>query len=603
MVAQGESWREAPDEPIPVSRSVCRALATLLFLLVPLAALPTLGDAYVSPKWHVLEGLVLAWALAEAFVPAQEMPSTWIRLSAAAGLSLLSPLRILAHGLSWFAPLLLDRVVVLVLPLLFWRAARRGDLVGPVRRGLMVSVPLVSIVVLAEALGVDAFWLFGSGDHRSATFGNVNLAAEFLGFALVTLVALGSRGRRFGGLAELSSVLALASVLLLGTRSVALGLVVAATLLVLRRDVSPRVLARLGLGAIAVLLGLVLLSSVAGSLARGGSLGDLLPPSGHSFDASGRAHKAASSSLRFAAWRSSLLLIRDEPLGVGPGGFEHAFIPYQLTTSPAPSEALWFRSPHNELLRLAVEEGLPSTVALLAILLSLVRTAWRRRELCREVGWLVASGALLGSQCLLQFPLQTGCGALFAALWLALLVDATHRPVNDEARKPAAANGHSLARYRGLGSALVAAAVLSSVVAGAVVLRRSIRANVLLGEAGGRLLPTREACELDPRNAAACVNTAWLEATAGDASAALKRTQHLLRSSPHYFPAIKLLGDLRIARGEIQAGCEDLALYERLFHGHGRATETLDTHCPPDTRLRSTWRVPSLFWHAYPGLP
>jgi hypothetical protein len=362
---------------------------------------------------------------------------------------------------------------------------------------------------------------------------------------------------------------------------------VAAVVLAWGRDVPRKALARMGLGGALLASTLLLIAPYT----RGADLERILPESGHPLTASGRGHKQASLALRLGAWRGTLLLMADRPWGLGAGRFEHAFIPYQLATTPAPNEAFWFRSPHNELLRLGIEEGLPVAAVLLVLLFFLARRLWLARSAARNLPFVLAGGALLLAQCAFQFPLETACGVLFASLWLALLVDAA---------SPTEAS--ITTRVRFWPRRLLALCACGAVAAGGLVLHRSARANALLGEGRGERGPTTRACSLEPRNLAACVTAAWLLSADGEQAQAQALTLLILERSPHYYPAIKLLGELRLAQGQREAGCGDLALYEWLFEGRGLASRLVDRYCRADTRPRARAQTPSLFWSTYPGL-
>ena len=77
-----------------------------------------------------------------------------------------------------------------------------------------------------------------------------------------------------------------------------------------------------------------------------------------------------SLGYRLQYWRSTLSMIRDEPLmGVGPGQFQDRYPAYKL---PEASEEI--RDPHNFLLEVGSSAGLPSLLLLLA---ALVAFTWR----------------------------------------------------------------------------------------------------------------------------------------------------------------------------------------------------------------------------------
>lgn len=73
---------------------------------------------------------------------------------------------------------------------------------------------------------------------------------------------------------------------------------------------------------------------------------------------------------RLATWRAGLLLLRDYPLGVGPGQFEIYSPRYQAIL---PGPVIITPSAHNLYLRVLVENGILGFIVLLVALVSLIR--------------------------------------------------------------------------------------------------------------------------------------------------------------------------------------------------------------------------------------
>ena len=128
--------------------------------------------------------------------------------------------------------------------------------------------------------------------------------------------------------------------------------------------------------------------------------------------------RPAACELRLALWSDSLRLVRDHPLGVGAGDFEHAFVPYQARGRLEPQETVVFRSPHNEYLRFLAEDGAPVRGRGRAPLRAARGAEWRRAGAVprRCARWSRAGGAFLAVEALFQFPLGLAFGALAAAI-------------------------------------------------------------------------------------------------------------------------------------------------------------------------------------------
>jgi hypothetical protein len=364
-----------------------------------------------------------------------------------------------------------------------------------------------------------------------------------VGLALVVVVA-GARdsGEALAGRAS-REVLALAGlgyVALAGTRSVALALAAAFVVLGVLRP-SRRAFARLG-AALLVTAAVFL----APPLPRGGE------PQGVA-----AASKAASARWRLAVWRDTLDLVRDHPLGVGAGNFEHAFMPYAFSGRSRPGEGLVFRSPHNDYLRLAAEEGVPGTILVLTLVLLLVRDLHRSPAIA---GWrsdvgvlLAASGAFLSVEAFFQFPFEMAPTAFVVAALLGLAFAAA------DPQGEASGAGPRLGAWA---AGAVSVALAAALLVGMLRLATAERLSATHRQDAAAL---EHACALDPRRVEACVQAAWLRSRAGDHVAARTLLHDVLSRAPAYLPAIKLLAEDLLSTGDREEGCRRVREYDALL--------------------------------------
>ena len=304
------------------------------------------------------------------------------------------------------------------------------------------------------------------------------------------------------------------------------------------------------------------------------------PPSEGPLARSVRTSKRASAEWRLAVWSDTLGLIRDHPAGVGAGNFEQAFIPYALAGRSKPGEATVFRSPHNEYLRLVAEEGIAGALLLLALLVVLARELHRSPAIARwrsEPGVLIASsGAFLVVEAFFQFPFELAFPSLLSAVLLGLALACTEAPTDPASTSLSEPSRPGLRRAGDAASMLLALGI-------GVGLVRVVVAERLEASSGRDAVALERACALDPRRLEACVEAAWLRSRAGEHVAARQALNAVLRRSPYYFPAIKLLGEDLLSGGERAAGCRHLRRYDEMFGGRSSAHERVRESCSPET--------------------
>jgi hypothetical protein len=178
------------------------------------------------------------------------------------------------------------------------------------------------------------------------------------------------------------------------------------------------------------------------------------------------------------------------------------------------------------------------------------------------VGRLIGSVAVfLAVESFFQFPFEMAFPALTAAVTLGL--------AGASLPSPDAAKSSTLWRL----------AVLAALALAGYMVVRVARAEILWVAAKGDVRAQEEACRLDPRRLEACVDAAWLRSQAGDHETARRSLERLLERSPHYVPALKLLGEEAMATGDRTAGCRYLGLYDALLDGRTALHERVAAEC------------------------
>ena len=521
-------------------RRAADAVLFLAFLAVPLAFSPAFADPYTTAKWYVVHAVAAAWLVLEACALGSRGWPGFVRRHPwpIAALALLGAWSVARGGILWGQALAADRAACAALALCAaWHFARNGGRTGAVVAGTGVAAAATISLGLAQASGVLLPHALAAREGPAALFGNVNMAAQYVGLALVLVLPVTVAGRARPAWNAFRVALGVAGAVylyVLASRSVLLALAAA--------GIALAGLTRRRLFAGAAVAAAALLAVVWIGPARG-------------LDPEAAARKASSVRLRLALWSDSLGLVRDHPLGVGAGDFEHAFLPYQAAGRLEPQESLVYRSPHQEYLRYLAEDGVPF-VAVAALLLAMLARDWRRAPpIPAPLSALVAGwGAFLAVESLFQFPLALAFGGMAAAVTVgAALAAVDGAPPGDGLRLPWVAGALAAAALILAASARVAA---------------SERVLVAAPDDGAALA---RACALDPRNLLACVTAAWVEEREGDRPRARARLAAVLDRAPSYPPALKLLGEIALAAGDHAEACRRLSQYDALFRGKSRA--------------------------------
>jgi hypothetical protein len=528
---------------------IADGLVMAALVAVPLASSSLFADQYTTVKWYLVHLLAAAWLLVEVWVCRSAGWPAFVRERAVlvAGLAAVAAWSALRGGPERALAPLLDRAACAILALCAaWWFARNNGRTLPIAMGLAASAAITIAVGLAQAGGVPLPVALAATDGPAALFGNVNMAAQFIGLALLVVLptpaATGSPWRRAWDALRIALAVSGALYLyLLSSRSVLIALAVAGVCVAwgTRRRFLPVAAGALGVALLALIWWQPWARLDPGVAVR----------------------KASSIDVRLFVWSDTARLIRDHPLGVGTSNFEHAFPPYQAQGRLPPWEALVFRGPHNEYLRFLAEDG-AAFAALAVVLGALLWARWRASPAPSAglrtlvVGW----AAFLAVESLFQFPLALATGALAAALTVggALAAAGAQAPSRNGPWK--------------IGGTLAAILVLAASL-------RVAYSEYLYVTRADDLSSQERACALDPRNLPACVTAAWLEVRAGAAPDAKTRLAGVLAATPHYPPALKLLGEIAVMEGDHAEACRRLGAYDALYRGESSVHAAAEKAC------------------------
>ena len=352
-----------------------------LLVVTPLVFVPSLDDAYALPKAWVLRALGLVGAtlfLGHVVLggPIARNPDRRVDLPLACFAGLLVAASIVSvDPVQSFTgePYQYQGLVTVLLYIGSFYIARLT--VGSPQwfRRILTAIActgaVVSVYAIAQGLGVDPFWAGPLDDNRViSSVGQANSLAAYLD--LVVIAALGvwptaGRSPRLG-LAALV-VAALVALALTFSRGGYLGLIVALGVLLLpgRSVRPPRWVGAVGLalatGTLTVTLALPAARAVVERVA----------------DRAFATVDTGEGSIRFHLdlWRIGSQVALDHPLlGTGPETFPVVFRPYLDRVLPPDRAELLGRfrleSPHNELIGIAAEMGLPALAAYVVFLVA-----------------------------------------------------------------------------------------------------------------------------------------------------------------------------------------------------------------------------------------
>jgi O-antigen ligase len=382
-VTQLRTFVAATPQRFPPLGIIERAIAVLVVaavVVLPLAFVPSLDDGYALPKVMVLRvvalvcsALFLAYVLRNGSLTRNADPRIDVPLACLAALLIAASVASVDRVQSFVGEAYQYQGLTTVLVYVgsFYAARVSLGTAKGFRTILTATVgtgAVVSTYGIAQSLGIDPFWSGPPDERVISSVGQANDLAAYLDLVVIAAIGLWATARRVGRMGlVVAVVVTLVTLALTFSRGGYLGLAAALCVLVVPRFSAPRTLwvALLGLTLALVTLAVALVLPTTRLLAervtdRLGAMIDLNEGSVH---------------MHLDAWRVGVQIAIEHPvLGTGPETFPVVFRPYLDQVLPPDRAAVLGRfrleSPHNELIGIAAETGLPALGAYLAFLVA-----------------------------------------------------------------------------------------------------------------------------------------------------------------------------------------------------------------------------------------
>jgi hypothetical protein len=264
------------------------------------------------------------------------------------------------------------------------------------------------VFLLITIWHVDLSPINFSRDKLAGNFGNINIAAEFMGLSLVFQISTLIRKQIDNRFRIFLYALSIGTSIFLyyaSSRSVFLAVGTSICVLFFVNSISRINLIKFlgSLCVIAILLGTYgILQN--GYLKLGNA--QLIPD----------LEKNVSTYTRYQLLLATVDLIQHNPLGIGTGEFEFAIMPYVHKMMPEFNENVIPHAPHNEYLRLVVEQGIPFSIILFVLMgLLIYDNRMKFKKLFQKNPVIPAFLTFWLVQCVFQFPFSNAFSVLILA--------------------------------------------------------------------------------------------------------------------------------------------------------------------------------------------
>lgn len=263
--------------------------------------------------------------------------------------------------------------------------------------------------------------------------------------------------------------------------------------------------------------------------------------------------KQTNTRLRLSRWLNTFELIKQNPMGVAPGQFEFAYVPYRAIKRPdfEPSEKVMVRTPHNGYIELfssyGLIVGLLVTFFVASVLLVFIKLCWRDRSQSSVLFFALI--VFIAADALFAFPLGNPYPFFITAIcagYILFVLD------NDKT-------------IQGTQASKVLAGWFCAVAVLVTVLASFFTASQLVGKYRGSAQHLSAACKLWPEYWRACVNAARLFELKGNHARASEILQGVLTRTPQHFFAKRILAQQHEAMGNKIEACRLYIEIDELF--------------------------------------
>lgn len=365
----------------------------------------------------------------------------------------------------------------------------------------------------------------------SSTFGNMNMLAQYMLMSLVILhlIRTTETGVFTKRIVFLLSFVGLIIVVLSQARSAYIGLVLIAMVSLGHRLQNQKKVFLFSVISMVLLISIFLMQ-------RENFVINVLIP-----------EKSYSLKFRKDVLVDSIKMLKKKPLGYGVGNFVFNFIPFEMAGEIRPHETNIVATPHNEFLRLGIENGLVYLSLLLSLFVVFTRRLFSENLLSGKEKYLflLFSCAFL-PELFFQFPFDNAFPFFVSAIGLGWALS-----------KIKAAKGIELPTPWMRVLLVVTCSVLLVALVRWTVSKSFERSN--------NLRYSELACELDRSNWRACFRHIELLLYSGDPEAGISRLREQLATSPYNYPMLKLLSKIQLQIGNKEQGCKALHFYVSIF--------------------------------------
>lgn len=457
----------------------------------------------------------------------------------------------------------MDRVFFIVLTFCIFHLFQQGVLTKRIFMIMIVSSTALFLGMCLLKLGGEL-----SRADLSLTFGNINMSAEFVGIGLAVMFGSYQHTDRNLEKRILDALIIISMVYLYyaSSRSIFISFGCIFALLIVCKIMTFKKIIYLIFGSLICIILIelypkvfILLNSYTPlssySPLKNWGLGQTVLPGTDIV-------KAGSTLARWQIFQTTLQLIWENPLGIGPGNFLYGYIPY-IKGVTSFNEGYILQSPHNEYLRFLAEDGVFFVCGMLAACWFLIKDNIKKiRTVCEKNPMLVTFFAFMAIQSLFQFPLVNGApfficacftGYLLAELYAGQVIYLETRP----------------SFFLNTAMAIVLCFFCFARVASEW-LEFFHRDSISL---------SRLACRLNDSNADACMNQARAEMAALRYDDAKETILRELVKRPHNFVALSILASIEFYLGNMQSRCVSLKKIDAYFRNESSYHTYIQENC------------------------
>ena len=442
------------------------------------------------------------------------------------------PLYISNHLLDWSSFL----IVFLFFKNFFFKK-KTEDIVMFLYKIFFVPSVLVLSIGYLQVFDVDVLSNYAKNEFPSSLLGHQNRTSEFVGLSVVIQLYHCLLYKRYRSLKIAFMSLSLSYIVLLQTRSVFLGLFFIMLIAVVKYFKENKKMFTI-LGIMTFFFTPLLLTMTGPYV--------------------GVETKIKNINIRLVRWVNTAHLIRENPLGLGPGNYEFGYIPYDsfYAQDPESSESLVVRSPHNGFLELAAEFGLPFLVIFLFLLYLLIKKMFKNLK-GTEFFFVFSFFIYYINSSLWAFPMEVPFLFSTAPIFLSIIF-------KDVTGARSLINRPLLL----IGSMLYCFVSLSCIFS--YYLDFNKRDDYKLVKTG---------CNLFPSNWRLCIQKGLIETNRKEFETANKTYTDILRYMPHNFIALRHKAILLSKMGQQREACILYRQYDKLFDNNSSIHRYILNHC------------------------